>query len=296
MDRHPKLEGAFASIPDQYPAQLAARYPRVFAEIVKRWETTELDEYFPQLLLQDRSDRQGFPPEVLKDIFALYNVHESWKAHCANKQDLWADERLQREFSDHHLEFSPGGFFRALELGDESAVRRFIEAGVDLEVKNSVGWTPLMVSAFMGSERQAELLIRAGARMDARDPRGYGPLHWAALKGYEPVVDLLLQKGAFANIKSHKGITPLLQAASCGHLAIVELLLKKRAHVNEPDTEGWTPLHKAVANGHAEVAELLLSAGGDMNAQHASGETPITIARRRKYERILAILEKAETQ
>lgn len=295
MDRNPPLAAAFATNPDEYPTELAARFPRVFEEIVKRWETTELDSYFPHLLLSDRPGRQGFPAEVMADIFRLYNKHEAWKARRAVKKDIWGDERLLKEFRDRNLEFTPRGFFRTLETGDEAALRLFIDAGVDLEMTNAVGWTPLMVTAFMGSERQAALLVNAGANVNSRDSRGYGPLHWAALKGYSGVVQLLLGKRALVNAKSDKGITPLLQAASCGHLEVVQLLLKNRAAVNEPDQEGWMPLHKAVANGHGSVVGELLRAEADVNAAHVSGETPISIARKRKRDNIIKLLEAVGT-
>jgi len=286
-----KLAEAFATNPGEYPTQLAARFPRVLDEIAKRWQTTELDSYFPQLLLSDRADRQGFPPEVMAEIFMLYNKHEAWKDRRAVGKDIWGDERLLKEFRERGLEFTPRGFFRALESGDEAALRLFIEAGVDVELTNAVGWTPLMVAAFMGSERQAALLINAGANANSRDARGYGPLHWAALKGYSGVVDLLLRKRALVNAKSDKGITPLLQAASCGHVEVVRLLLNNRAGVNEPDHEGWTPLHKAVANGHGAVVEELLRSEADVNAAHVSGETPISIAHKRKRHNILELLK-----
>src|SRR5438067_9420096 len=216
LTQHPRLARLLHGTEHQYPTELAVQFGRIFERIMSLWGSPALDEYFRDLLLDGRGDRQGFPSGVVRDLFMLQQLHEDCKLR-QHPDDIWADEKWVHCFEERGLDFSPNGFFRALESGDEGAVRLFIEAGVDLELTNAVGWTPLMVAVFMGSEKNAALLIKAGARINCRDRRGYGPLHWAALKGYETVVHLLLRKGAFVNLKSDKGITPLLQASSCGH-------------------------------------------------------------------------------
>src|SRR5581483_8858540 len=234
--------------------QLAGQYPRVLSEIVRRWQTAELDEYFSDLFFPTRPGRQGFPPAVMQDIFNLFKLHEEWKARGGRPlPDVWSGEKVPHRIADNEERIRARRLFQALEDGNDAALRAILDEGINLELTNGSGWTPLMVAAFMGRERQAALLIEAGARINSRDRRGYCPLHWAAVRGYDSVVELLLRRGARANQRSDKGITPLLQAASLGHCNIVRRLLKQGASVNERDDEGWTPLHKAVANDHRET-------------------------------------------
>ena len=77
----------------------------------------------------------------------------------------------------------------------EGAIRLFLQAGVDINLQNKAGWTPLMVAIFTSSESAAKMLIDAGAKLDVQDARGYGPLHWAAYRGFMEVTRRLLEAG-----------------------------------------------------------------------------------------------------
>jgi ankyrin repeat protein len=292
---HPILAALSDGDEAKYPRHLEAKFKRIFDAILNQWGTPNLDDYFNSLFIDDRGGRQGFPADVMGDIFFLYSLHERLKASGRDKEiegDVWKNEEVRRGLEEECIEYSPRGFFRAIESGNARAIELFLKAGVDVELKNQVGWTPLMVSAFMGSEEGATLLLNAGANVHARDDLGYGPVHWAALQGYPNVVAMLLQKGADANVKSNKGLTPLLQAAARGHGEVVQLLLSKGAAVNEADIQGWTPLHKAVSNKHLDVVRLLIGANANPLAQHAGGATPISIAKEMKNQDILAAVSK----
>lgn len=270
---------------NKYPHILEDKFPRVFVKIMELWGTPQFDPFLSELFLDDSDgSRQGFPPDAMAELFFLSTLHDNaMKAKEAAKGDnVWANENVRRGLEEEHIEYSPAGFFSSLDIGNIHAIELFIEAGVDLEQRNSVGWTPLMMASFMGSEQVAILLTTAGADVNARDNRGYGPLHWASNQGYTQVTELLVQKGAFVNVKSDRGLTPLLQASARGHADIVRLLIAKGAIVNDADDEGWTPLHKAVANDHEEVVEVLMGAHADPYALHESGRTPVDIAKQKK--------------
>jgi len=288
---NPTLQHILKGKEDKYPHNLEDRFGRVFAKIMELWGTTQLDPYLSELMIADKEGRQGFPPEVMSELIFLSMFHDEYLARkIENGGDIWANEEVRRGLEEEHIEYSQQGFFRALDIGNERAVKLFLDVGVDLEQKNAMGWTPLMVASFMGSEKFATLLVNAGANANVRDSRGYSPLHWAAYQGFLGVTELLVRKGAFVNVKSEKGLTPLLQAAARGHTEIVQFLLANKAAVNDADDEGWTPLHKAVANGHLEVVKLLMAAHADPRSQHQSGMTPIDIARQKKNSEILQVL------
>ncbi len=291
---NPILKPFYEGQEQKYPKNLEANFSRVMGRILELWGTHALDGYLSELMIDTKGGRQGFPPAVISELLILSMVHDKFMAvQDASAQDVWSNESIRAALEEEHIEYSRKGFFNALDSGNTRAIEIFIQAKVDLEEKNPSGWTPLMVSSFMGSEQAARMLIQAGANVNARDERGYGPLHWAAYQGFFEITKMLLEKGAFVNAKSKAGITPLIQAASCGHQLVVGLLLSKNALVNEGDEEGWTPLHKAVANGYEDVVKMLMEAGADPEIAHNSGLTAIKMARQKNQAQILKLLMKA---
>ena len=288
---HEKLKHLLVGKENKYPRHLEESYPRVFEKIMELWGTPYLEAHLNDLMIADRPDRQGFPPEVMSELLFLSMLHDDMLARrAAESGDPWSNEETRRGLEEEHIEYSPHGLFRALESGNERAFDLFMHAGVDLEQKNAVGWTPLMIASFMGNEKIAARLLKAGASVTAHDNRGYTPLHWAAYQGFSLVIQALLDKGAPVNAKSEKGLSPLLQAAARGHDEAVRLLLSKGAFVNDADDEGWTPLHKAVANQHAAVVRLLMIAHADPSLAHQSGVTAFDLAKQKKNAEIFSLL------
>lgn len=289
---HSMLARLLAGYEHQYPHNLENKFARVFNNIMSVWGTSQADAYFNSLFFDERGGRQGFPEDVMREILFMARLHDKFKnVRDRRADDVWSNEVFAKRLEEEcNLEFSPRGFFWAAEKSNERAISLFVEAGVDVNLRNHFGWTPLMVSTFMGSESAAALLITHGANVSVADNRGYTPLHWAAQRGYVKVAELLLQKGAYPNVKSRKGLTPLIQAAALGRTEIVRVLLAKGASANAPDNEGWTPLHKAVANNHVEIVRMLVGANADPRSIHSSGVSPISIAKQSKNPQLLEAL------
>jgi len=58
-----------------YPLHLEERFPHILERVAELWGTPALDAFLEVLMLPDRLDRQGFPPEVAMEIFSLFSVH-----------------------------------------------------------------------------------------------------------------------------------------------------------------------------------------------------------------------------
>lgn len=50
---------------------LEQKFPRIAEHLVEVWNTPACDKYLQELLINDRGDRHGFPPEVVDDLFLL---------------------------------------------------------------------------------------------------------------------------------------------------------------------------------------------------------------------------------
>ena len=287
-----QLNRYLADAPDLYPHQLEERFPRVLNNIISAWQSPEAAvAVFDDLLIDRRGGRQGFPPEVAREIFRLSVAYEKLRAKPSVTADVWEREREKATSALDELGMKPvpRDMLRSAEDGDAARILLFVQAGMPIDTRDAREWTPLMVASFHGNERAAKLLIENGANPMARDRDGYTPLHWAALQGYPEVV-ARIAKHADCNVQSNSGLTPLLQAAARGHAAVVQLLLAAGADPNIDSNDGWTPLHKAVANGHADVVRFLIAAGASVNAQHADGTTPISLAIKTKRQDILQML------
>jgi len=265
--------------PSRYPVRLNQHYPRILDRIAQLWGTSQIDQYLQDLLLDTRGGRQGFAPEIMRELMFLQGLNLETSS-TAPSRDVWGVEGVRKGLALPEKSDAQISLDRAVREGNETAVRQLLTGGVEVSRRNAHGWTPLMVASFSGNRKIAALLIESGADVNAQDARGYAPLHWAAFKNYHEVVLLLLQRGAFPNIRSTSGLTPLLQAAARDAVQSMKLLLRWGADVNEADGEGWTPLHKAVANGFIKAIELLDEEGADWTARHRSGLTPTQLARR----------------
>jgi NAD(P)-dependent dehydrogenase (short-subunit alcohol dehydrogenase family) len=103
----------------------------------------------------------------------------------------------------------PGIHGAALE-GDLEAVRRYIEAGADLNAKEPLGGsTPLIIAATFGRTEVAKALIEAGADVDQRNNEGSTALLSAASLCRTEIVAALLAAGADRSITNNAGSTPL---------------------------------------------------------------------------------------
>jgi hypothetical protein len=56
--------------------ELNTSFKRIGDIITSLWGTEELHTYFNTILLQDRSERKGFPEDVWKLIAQLQQLHE----------------------------------------------------------------------------------------------------------------------------------------------------------------------------------------------------------------------------
>lgn len=282
-----KLAEILKANPDAVPQNMQRAYARVWDKISNAWGTDALDELFLELLVADHEKRQGFPPEVAREIFTLHLLNEKYKNHELDEEDPWAlepDMKVEEaalfieQLKCNGREFTPATMFKAVEKGETKIAFDCIRAGMEVDTRRADAWTPLMVSLFNGQEETAMMLLSRGANVRAKAKHSYEPIHWAVLNGYERAVRFILKKGGNVNAETEFGWTPLLQAASRGHVGIARLLISNGATVNVSEQEGWTPLHKACANGYVEMVRLLVRNGADVRQRSATGITPLELA------------------
>lgn len=158
--------------------------------------------------------------------------------------------------------------FSAVFSGSEAVLAQFItHPGVDINAGQSVtpmtGWSALMYAISRGHKRMITRLLELPT-IDAghRSMIGQTALHIAAGVGLGDIVQLILAKTADPDPKDYLGQSPLFRAAACGHLAIVKLLCESGADPNPTDIVGATPIVMADKNGHSDVVQFLKEGKG----------------------------------
>lgn len=62
---------------DKYPKHLEQSFPHVFHKLVEFWGTANMRAYFDELIMSNRPNRLGFPPEAVTEIWALSKVYST---------------------------------------------------------------------------------------------------------------------------------------------------------------------------------------------------------------------------
>ncbi len=188
---------------------------------------------------------------------------------------------------------------KAAQENDPMAIHAALDAGAELEAKDSEGRTALMVAAYSNHLEAARVLIDAGANVNAQDRILNSPFLYAGASGFSEIVKMCLKAGADYHVYNRYGGTALIPACEKGHLEVIKMLLSDKNYpVNHINKLGWTALLEAIilsdgGKKHQEVLRLLIAGGADVNIADGEGVSPLTHARRRNYKEMVSILEKA---
>ncbi len=136
-------------------------------------------------------------------------------------------------------------------------VRALLNQGVNVNVQDDAGMTPLHQACWYGRAKVIEELLSGGADIHARCKNGYTALTYVAgAAGCVECGRKLIKAGSLIN-----GTGALSWAAAFGHLPFCQLLITAGADVNEEGKDGFTPLEEAFRCEQKEVAQLLLKSG-----------------------------------
>lgn len=76
-DAKSELLALLGKHPELFPKVTAEKYPHVLTRIVAQWHSPRaMEDYFGELMVVDERRKQGFPEEVMLEIFALSNLHD----------------------------------------------------------------------------------------------------------------------------------------------------------------------------------------------------------------------------
>jgi ankyrin repeat protein len=149
--------------------------------------------------------------------------------------------------------------FQAATYGDIANVRKYLDLGANIEVKDYRGLTSLQIACVYGHLDVVRLLLDRGANVDAAGGNtGQTSLIMASENGNLDVVKELLDRGANIEAAENRhGWNSLMLATSRGKLNIVKELVDRGANIFAKNVGGVTARQVAERMGFSEIAEFL---------------------------------------
>lgn len=132
--------------------------------------------------------------------------------------------------------------------------------GIDINLANKQGETPLMLAAIKGNLPLVKKLVARDADVNRE---GWAPLHYAASAGLEHSVEIaayLLEESAYIDAASPNGSTPLMLAAQYSSEAMVNFLIKEGADVSLRNQQGASAVDFARKSERDYMVRLLSTA------------------------------------
>lgn len=232
--------------------------------------------------------------------------NDAARRQAANDQDL-TRTLTQRRIMRASKENKTMDLMKALRASNTSEVNAFDESGctalmfaaqahlvqvvsllivyrADVNLADSVGWTPLLFAATSAQDSMEggdvegcfRALLNAKANPNARSNTGATPLLLACAAGHLPATCALLDHGADPAPADESGATALALAAEGGHAEVVAVLLRAGAPVDARDSAGRTALMAACSLARSTVVATLLEAGADAGLKAEDGSTALS--------------------
>ena len=182
--------------------------------------------------------------------------------------------------------------FNACQEGKLESVQYILECeGVNKDLKNKYGQTPLHIACIYGQKIIVEYLLeKAMANKEAVNGIGWTPLFSASSGGHLNIVEYLIDT---AHVLKHpydkSGRTPLHISCSNGFYPLVEYFINELGYdINEADKEGRTPLHIAVSQEYTDIVQFLISSGADKTLRDNNNHLPIDLTYNEHIRNILS--------
>jgi ankyrin repeat protein len=229
--------------------------------------------------------KAGFTPL----FYAVQKNHKPVVEYLISK-GVNVDEKNGQEGSSALYQASYDGL---LEI-----VTMLVDAGADVHLKPTHGYS-ILYAAFQNNHKPImEYLISKGARVDEKNgPIEITVLYQACTESSLDIITLFVDAGADVNSKTKAGYTPLFLAVQNKRKPIVEYLISKGARINEKNgLNDDSALHKACYSGSLEMTKTLVEAGADINILDKIGQKPIDLAIGQNHQAVVEYLEALQPQ
>ena len=180
------------------------------------------------------------------------------------------------------------GFFKALRNVSLSKVKKYIESGLDIEIKDKYGNSPLLLAGKCKIYKLIKYLIDAGANFQVINNYRESILHYTVCSNKlmeitQYVIENIQSENEldFFQIKNsshHRTALHLALHHQPSNISLAKLFIKDKCKflLNVPDKNGFTPAHIAIKqNCSLEMFEFLLENEADFNIPATNNIYPL---------------------
>jgi ankyrin repeat protein len=210
-------------------------------------------------------------------------LHHATKSTLLDSEDTVDYLISMKADVNHKNKLGETPFLTASKYGDLSAMDMLLRRGAHVNDESSNGVTALHnSSAYNFPDVTDYLCDYKEVEINKKDSAGYTPAMSAAEEGNLSVIELLVSKKADV-IGKDRELTPLHAAAFCEReesLKVMEYLRGKGANPNARNKHGMTPLHQAAVNGHVKCIRYLIGLNADPSRIDDYKYTPLALFRK----------------
>lgn len=184
---------------------------------------------------------------------------------------------------------------RAAETGDKVQFKKLLkEKGLNLNLKDEEGMTPLMSAALGGQVDLVKQLLQKKVDLEVTNSAGDTALAVAVTNDQIETAKVLINAGANVDlVVAGDEEDTLLTRAVTSDLHLVKLILKKNKKlINKTNKLGETALMQSIRFGNNDSVKLLLSSGADANIKNKAGLTALDVAKQSNNQSAVQILTK----
>jgi ankyrin repeat protein len=173
------------------------------------------------------------------------------------------------------------------------------QANASLDIKDDVGWTPMMIASHSGHLPCVQFLVEQGAKIEYTYNRlNHSSLRIAVINSHVEVVSYLLNAGANVDVVNWKGRTLLTEISSSKkcQATVMRLLLDHGANIDAQDNHGWTALITAMLAENTDAVKLLLENDANTMIRDNENQTALDIATHQNFIEIANLIRHHDKQ
>ncbi|XP_061337183.1 potassium channel AKT2/3 isoform X2 [Gastrolobium bilobum] len=172
--------------------------------------------------------------------------------------------------------------------GNAAFLEELLRAGLDPDIGDAKGKTPLHIAASNGHEECVKVLLKHACNVHIRDNNGNTALWDAIASKHYSIFRILYQFSALSNPQIAGDL--LCTAAKRNDLAVMNELLKQGLNIDSKDGHGITAIQIAMAENHVDMIQLLVMNGADVSDVYThefSASTLNEMLKKREIEHLI---------
>ncbi|XP_075535954.1 osteoclast-stimulating factor 1-like [Dermacentor variabilis] len=163
-------------------------------------------------------DELSFEEGDLLYVFDMMSDPNWWKARCDRRSGL-----IPSNYVEENAEEVLHPLHESAKRGNLQFLEECLSNKVSVNSLDKAGCTALHWAAHGGHVECAQILLSiTGVQVDVQNKLGDTPLHSSAWKGHSDIVRMLLVAGANKNVKNKEGRTPLELASDPETVALLK--------------------------------------------------------------------------